>query len=257
MNSRVRIPAFDLDLAVSDRGAGPAWLLLHSGAGRHSIDGLATALADRGRAILPAHPGFDGTPRPEGFSRVAQIAQAYAALLDEVDAEDVIAVGNSIGGWIALEMALLRPTRLKGVAALNSVGVDPGPDLPPIVDPARVPPAELPKLAFHDPDRFALAPPTAQAAEALAANQRMVRVYGGEPFMYDPGLPTRLADMAIPSLFVWGESDRTIGVEYGRRFAAMIPGARFETVARAGHFPHIERLDATLDLLADFRRNLG
>jgi len=257
MNQHVPIPSFNLELTVSDRGSGPCCLLLHGGAGPQSMDGLATALADKERSVLPTHPGFDGTRRPEGFNSVAQLARAYADLLDRLDLREVVAVGNSFGGWVGLELALLRPPRLKGVVALNAVGIDPGPDLPPIVDPARTPPAELPGLAFHDPSVFALRPSTPEAAQAQAENQRALRVYTGESFMSDPSLAPRLAEVTLPVLFGWGESDKIVGVDYGRRFARMVPGARFETIARAGHFPHIERRDAVLDLVSAFRRGLS
>jgi pimeloyl-ACP methyl ester carboxylesterase len=40
---------------------------------------------------------------------------------------------------------------------------------------------------------------------------------------------------------LWGEADRIVAPDYGRAFAAAIPGARFETIAGAGHFPHLEQ----------------
>jgi len=75
--------------------------------------------------------------------------------------------------------------------------------------------------------------------------------YAGEPFMHDPMLRARLATITIPATVIWGESDRIVDVEYGRRYAASIPGARFEPVAQAGHFPHIEKLDRVMKLIAD------
>jgi pimeloyl-ACP methyl ester carboxylesterase len=60
-----------------------------------------------------------------------------------------------------------------------------------------------------------------------------------------------LAGIAIPSMVIWGESDRIVDVEYGRRYADSIPGARFEVIAEAGHFPHIEKLERVLTLIGD------
>ena len=86
----------------------------------------------------------------------------------------------------------------------------------------------------------------------MAANQAALRVYAGEPFMHDPGLRARLAGLALPTLVLWGESDRIVTPAYGRQFAEAVPGARFELVPEAGHFPQIERLDAVTAAIAGF-----
>ena len=69
--------------------------------------------------------------------------------------------------------------------------------------------------------------------------------------MHNPTLRERLAGIAVPSTVIWGESDRIVDVEYGRRYADSIPGAHFEVIAEAGHFPHIERLERVLSLIGD------
>ena len=54
----------------------------------------------------------------------------------------------------------------------------------------------------------------------------------------------------VPSLIVWGERDRTIPIEHGRRAHELIPGSRFETLPRAAHFPHLEDPDGLADVAA-------
>jgi hypothetical protein len=97
-----------LDVSVSDRGDGRSFLLLHGGAGPQSVLAFADLLAAEGdaRVLVPTHPGFSGTPRPESLHTVRDLAAVYVALLDELDLRDVSVIGNSIGGWIAAEMAL-------------------------------------------------------------------------------------------------------------------------------------------------------
>jgi len=48
----------------------------------------------------------------------------------------------------------------------------------------------------------------------------------------------------VPTLVLWGAADRVTKLEYGRSYAAAIPGARFETIEGAGHFPHLEQPQA-------------
>jgi pimeloyl-ACP methyl ester carboxylesterase len=246
---RIDLFAETLRLAFLEQGAGRPYLLLHAGDGAGSAMGLAGALAEKGRVVLPIHPGFDGEPRPGWCTRVDHLVLAYLALLDRLDLRDVVVVGNSLGGWLAAELALRRSPRVAGAVLIDAVGIDTGSPDRTIADPDQIPPEELLARAFHDPETFA---PRLVAGPALAENQRSLRLYAGEPFMHDPGLRARLAGMSAPTLVVWGESDRLIDLEYGKRYAASIPGARFAVVAKAGHLPHIERLEDTRRLVEGF-----
>jgi len=107
------------------------------------------------------------------------------------------------------------------------------------------------KLSFHDPARYAAIPSDPAALATMASNQQSLRVYTG-PRMHDPALRARLTQVDVPAMVIWGASDRIVDADYGRLFAASMPGARFELVPEAGHFPQIERLDTVLELLAGF-----
>src|SRR5262249_49858674 len=120
-----------------------------------------------------------------------------------------------------------------------------------VVDPMTLSPQELAAHAFHDPGR-ARPPADATAAATMAANQRALRVYAGEPFMHDPTLRLRLPDLKCPALVLWGMSDRIVTPIYGCQFAALIPGAAFEPVPAAGHFPQIEQLADVADRIRHF-----
>ncbi|MFK4443579.1 pimeloyl-ACP methyl ester carboxylesterase [Caballeronia udeis] len=252
----VNLFAEALPVAICDQGSGRTFLILHGGAGPASVSGLADALSESGRAIVPTHPGFAGQPQPEWFHRVDELALAYLALLERVDAKDVVLVGNSFGGWIAAEMALRHSPRVAGLVLLSAAGIDTGPGGRPIVNPVTLPPADRAAFAFHDPRQFAAVPPTEEGLAMVAANQRAMLSYSGEAFMHDPALRARLAGIEIPSLVIWGESDRIVDVEYGRRYADSIPGARFEVIAEAGHFPHIEKLERVLSLIGEWQKRV-
>lgn len=230
-----------LELFFADQGQGLPYLLLHGGAGPQSMAGLAAALQPGGRVVAPVLPGFAGTPRPDGCRSVAQLADACLALLEALDLQQVIVVGNSVGGWLAAEIALRDSPRVQAVVLLNACGVDTGQAHRPIPDPMAMAPAERAAAVFHDPARHALAPTTPEAAAAMAANQQALRVYAGEPFMHDPTLRQRLGALRVPALLLWGQADRIVDLAYGRRFAAAMPGARLVEVPQAGHFPQIEQ----------------
>jgi pimeloyl-ACP methyl ester carboxylesterase len=75
----------------------------------------------------------------------------------------------------------------------------------------------------------------------VARNREATARYAWSPYMHNPKLKARLHRIRIPTLFLWGTNDRILSEAYGRAYSAEIPGSRFETIARAGHFPHLEQ----------------
>ena len=227
-----------LNVAVEQRGYRKPLLLLHGGAGPASMRPLFSGLDEFG-VVLPTHPGFDATQRPPWMASIADLADCYIELLAELKLEEVVVVGNSIGGWIAAEMAARQPSSLAGLVLINAVGLEPTESTGPIADPRSMPPQELIKLSFADPSRARL--PSGDAAEQRLANQRVLMVYAGEPFMHDVALAERLSTIDVPSLVLWGRRDRVVTPEYGQDYARRIPGARFQLIDDAGHLPQIEQ----------------
>ncbi|MEV4316162.1 alpha/beta hydrolase [Actinocrispum sp. NPDC049592] len=229
-----------LTITATEQGTGSHVLILHGGGGPQSVAGLADALAAHSHVITPTHPGFEGEPRPGWMDTIADLAVAYLDLLDAQDLRDVLVIGNSVGGWIAAEMAL-RDTRgrIGRIALLNAVGI-----AGEITNLAGLPPAEITALAFHNP-ALALRP-----SENIAANQQTLAIYAGTPYMHDPKLRRRLAHVTVPALVLWGEYDGVVSADYGRDYAAAFPRGSFELIPDAAHFPHVEQLDLTLKALA-------
>src|SRR5689334_2651754 len=110
---------------VEDRDRTRPFLLLHGGGGPATMSGFAALLAERShsRVLLPTHPGFAGTPRPERLTSTRDLAAAYVALLDELDLSGVTLIGNSFGGWLAAEIALLGSPRVSGAVIVDAVGL--------------------------------------------------------------------------------------------------------------------------------------
>jgi len=252
-----KIPFFaeTLSLSVTEMGRGQHYLVLHGGAGPASVAALAERLSQKGRVVVPILPGFSGRSRPDWFRRVDDVVTAYLALIERLDLSKVVVVGNSFGGWVAAEMALRHSKRVAGIVLLNAVGIDTGSADKVIADPMKVPPEERTALSFHDP-RKSFGNPSPEQLAVMAENQKTLRVFAGEPFMHDPSLLGRLKGFSVPTLVAWGESDRIVDVDYGRRWTAGIPGARFHLVPEAGHFPQIEQKEAIARLVEEFAAGL-
>jgi pimeloyl-ACP methyl ester carboxylesterase len=81
-----------------------------------------------------------------------------------------------------------------------------------------------------------------ELTEALRAAQT-VSLLGWKPFMHNPKLRRWLGRIRVPTLVLWGESDRVVSPDYGRAYQRAIPSSSFQLIPRAGHYPHRERPD--------------
>jgi pimeloyl-ACP methyl ester carboxylesterase len=239
-------------VTFSDTGAGHPFLLIHGGAGPQSVAFFANMLATKGaRVITPTHPGFGGTTRPEHVDSIKSLARLYVALLDHLALDNVTVIGNSIGGWIAAEMGLLGSKRIGSLVLVDAAGIEvPG---HPAADFFSLTLDEVAQLSYHDPVRFRIDPSTMPEAQraAFAGNRASLAVYGGQS-MSDPTLRGRLAGVTVPTLVLWGDSDRMFDPEYGRAYAASIPGATFTLLTATGHVPQIETPEQLLDPIWEF-----
>src|ERR1022692_4154365 len=241
-----------VEVTVSDRGAGHAFLLLHGGGGPQSVAGFADLLASRGaRVIVPTHPGFGATPRPDTLDSIADLARVYAALLDEQELADVTVIGNSIGGWIAAEVALLGSPRIVILVLVDAAGIEVSGH--PIVDFFALTLDQVAEFSYHNPDGFRIDPTAMSDAQraVFAGNRSTLAVYGGET-MGGRSLRVRLQNVTIPTLVVWGDSDRIVDLDYGRAYAAAIPGAAFVLLTDTGHMPQLETPEHLLTPIWDF-----
>jgi pimeloyl-ACP methyl ester carboxylesterase len=243
-----------VDVSYVERGRGRAYLLLHGGAGPFSVAGFADLLAAIGDAavLVPTHPGFSATPRPDTLTSVRGLAALYVGLLDDLDLRDVTVVGNSIGGWIAAEMALLDSDRVARVVLVDAVGVVV--DGYSVADVFTMDIGEVMKLSYFDPQKFLIDPSTIPEAQraVIAGNFATLRVYAGESSMGDATLLARLEGIDVATLVLWGEADRIAEPGYGRAFANAIPGAHFRVLPSCGHLPQIETPQQLLDEITDF-----
>jgi pimeloyl-ACP methyl ester carboxylesterase len=231
-------------IEMMERGAGPPLLFLHPEIGIDSDAAVLDLLAARTRVIVPTHPGFGGSEAPRSFDSVDDLAYFYLDLLDELDLKDVALVGVSLGGWIAAELAIKSAKRISHLILGNPVGIKvAGREHRDIADMFAMTETDFLEIAYHEPAagrRDYKAMPEEEVRNA-ARNREATARYAWSPFMHDPKLKGRLHRIRLPTLFLWGSSDRVTNEDYGHAYCAAIPGARFERIERAGHFPHLER----------------
>ncbi|GAA4190133.1 alpha/beta hydrolase [Gryllotalpicola kribbensis] len=229
----------------------PTVLVLHGGGGPATVAPIAAHFADSAQVLAPTIPGWNGTPRPDHLDSARALAAHFLSELAEASLRDVVVVGNSLGGWIAAEMSLADTEgRVGGIALIDVVGIEvPG---QPIRDLGGLAPQQIAQFSFHDPSKLVVPPPTPEGLAIVRGNQAALMAVAGDPYMHDPSLLGRLGGITVPALVVWGDSDGVVTPEYGRAYAAAIPGARFELIDAAGHLPQLEQPAALFRVLDDF-----
>jgi pimeloyl-ACP methyl ester carboxylesterase len=250
-----RLKVCGIELEVVRRGTGRPMLLLH---GFQTVDPHARFLELLGRycdIVAPSSPGFGHSSRPKDFDTVYDLVHLYLELLETLPSDKVTLVGFSFGGWLATEVAVACSHRLDKLVLVDPVGIKiSGPDTPDILDVFERSPDEVRRRSWHDPERFA--PDfNAMSDEALvvyARNREALCLYAWHPYMYNPQLPRWLAGIKAPTLVLWGESDRVVTPDYGRAYARLIPGSRFELIEGAGHHPEIEQPETFVERVSRF-----
>jgi pimeloyl-ACP methyl ester carboxylesterase len=240
-------------LEVTETGRGQPILFLHPGIGLRGAEPFLKALGRTGRVIAPAHPGFHGSPAGD-FGSVDDLSYLYLSLLESIG-ESALVVGCSLGGWIALEMAVKSTANIAGMVLVDSVGVRFGTRAAPdFVDLYATTRAELDAHMYHDPKVAQIDYPSTPEGELeiIARNREAEARLCWAPYLHKPRLTSRLYRADVPALVLWGESDTFAPVVYGEKFAKALPDAAFETLAKAGHFPHIEQPDALAARIARF-----
>jgi pimeloyl-ACP methyl ester carboxylesterase len=240
-------------LTLTESGTGRPVLILHGGGGPATVAGLAAHVARNAHTLVPTHPGWNGTPRPDWFSGVDDLALAYLHLLQDRHLRDVLVVGSSLGGWIGAEMAVRdQAGTITGLVLIDAVGV--AVEGEPITDFFALDARGVAQHAYHDPDRFYVDPadvPETQRA-LRQGDMAALRTFAGDPYMHDPKLSRRLGRLRLPALLLWGESDRIVTPAYGASYAAAFGNGRLEIIPEAGHLPQIERPEATFALIDAF-----
>lgn len=249
-----RLTVAGIDLEVRRRGKGSPIVLLH---GFQTLDPTARVLdllAEQGAVLAPSLPGFGHSPRPADFETVSDLVHLVLALLDDLP-EKATLIGLSFGGWLAAEAAVKCCHKIARLALVDPLGIKISPpDHPDILDVFNRSPDEVREKSWHDPGRFApdFDEMTDEALVAYARNREALCRYAWHPYMYDPQLKRWLSRIDVPTLLLWGESDRIVTPDYGRAYAALIPGSRFESIEGAGHHPEIEQPEALATRVAAF-----
>jgi len=246
-----------IPVEIHRAGSGPPLLYLHAEQYVEQARPHLDALAKTWTVIAPRHPGYGAAPVPADIRSVDDLAYLYLDLLDALKLDDVVLVGASLGGWIALEMCVRNRARLSKLILVSSAGVKfGGREERDFADLFYLPDVEAFPLLFADPKRHApnYAALSGGQLEQLARERHMLAHYGWRPYLHNPGLKRWLHRVDLPTLVLWGEADGFAKPSYGRSLAAALPSAELKLIPGAAHYPGIEQSEATIRAIDAFGR---
>ncbi|MFT5530679.1 MAG: pimeloyl-ACP methyl ester carboxylesterase [Candidatus Poriferisodalaceae bacterium] len=213
-------------------GDGPALVFLHGQALTWEWTTIHDELATQFTVYAPIHPGFGGEDIPKWLDDVHDMTFHNAALINELGLDQPLVAGVSLGGWLALDLAVHRPDLVGAVLAVGALGLRPQSPMPDLF--IKHAPEALGYLA----NTFDTAPYDALTGDVDAATDLWVEQATQARLMwerpYDPRLARRLELVACPSTVLWGGGDRLLPPEHGRRLAELM-GADFDVAPESGH----------------------
>jgi pimeloyl-ACP methyl ester carboxylesterase len=234
-------------------GSGEPLLFLHGASGAPTILPFMEKLAQRFDVLVPEHPGYGLSDEPQWLETIHDAAYFYLDFLKHLKLDRVTVVGSSIGGWMAMEMAVRDTSRIKSLVLVSPAGIS-----APNVQPADVflmPQEELVRSLFHDPklaEARLAEPVTPESIDLSLKNRHTTARLAWEPRLHDPHLPKWLHRIDVPVQIIWGEQDRILPVQFVETYKTLMPRARVAIVKDAGHLPHAEKAQEFCELVVRF-----
>jgi len=237
--------------------AAPPLLYLHgTSLGNLWLD-AHRALARHFHLFAPDIPGFGLSSRPDWMRDMDDYVLYLRDLLDTLGLERPIVAGHSLGGWMAMELAVWYPERVGSLVLSNAAGIRVKGS--PIADLFAMNPQELLGAIFEDVSYAAPLIPAEFSVDYILDQYRQRTTLASLAWNphFDPKLERRLARVSCPTLIIWGETDRLIPPIYGETLHRLIAGSRLETIAGTGHMPMFEKAEEWAGLISDFAAGAG
>ncbi len=243
-----------------------------SGSWPNWLEQLPVFAAER-RVITLDLPGFGHSPMPRQTITISGYARLLDSLLGELGIDAAAVVGNSMGGFIAAELAIAFPQRVERLVLVSAAGLSTynhrgsmtalpamrrlervlmasgawtASKSDEVVRRARLREAVLGVVVRH-PERL----DAALAAEQVRGAGKPGFIQGLEAVL-DYDVRERLREIACPTLIVWGDGDRLISVHDADVFAELTPNSRKVVFGDTGHMAMLERPEAFNALLEEF-----
>jgi pimeloyl-ACP methyl ester carboxylesterase len=228
-------------------GKGEPLLFLHGASGAPVILPFMHKLAERFDVLVTEHPGWGQSDEPAWLENIHDVAYFYLDFLAHLRLSGVTIVGSSMGGWIAMEIAVRDTSRLKSLVLVSPAGI-----AVPGVQPADLflmPPEEMVRALFVDQKLAEARLAAPEDVDIALKNRHTTARLAWEPRLHDPHLPKWLHRIDVPVKIVWGRQDRILPVGLAEPLQRMIPGSRLHILDDCGHLPQVEKADELVEIV--------
>ena len=253
----IELDGFNLHYRDEGSRDKPALVLIHGVvASLHTWDDWMPAFARDYRIIRFDVPGFGLTgPARDGQYSAERMIKVLGLLLDYLQVQQAVLVGNSLGGYIAWNFALAAPARVSKLVLIDPAGY-PMAKVPWMIAAAALPgatrlmPLWMPRALIAQGIREVYAEPSRIKPGVVDRYYDLSRRPGNRRAMMDifrvllqvnklelQGTPARVAQIKAPTLLLWGEGDRWISPQHVPLWQRDLPGIQVKTYPGVGHIP--------------------
>jgi len=267
-----------IELHTEVQGSGAPVLLIHGfGASTYTWRHLAPALAQNFRVVAVDLKGFGQSPKPrDGRYSIYDQVDLIEQLIYRLDLKNVIIVGHSYGGGVALLTSLRLiaedPARLSRLVLIGSAAYEQG-------TPAFIRLIQVPLLgdlavrlipeswqakwilrrAYYDDDKITeeIARSYSKPLRHAGAKYAVIRTARSLRQLDSAQIAEQFTSISVPTFILWGRHDRIIPLELGQRLAETIPNSSLRIIENCGHIPHEEHPEVTISLIREFLLEAG
>lgn len=255
---------------IAETGSGAPLLYLHGFADLHgaAVEFLPFhhELARSFRVLAPAHPGCAGSAEDDDIETIDDLAFRMIETIDALGVDKIDIAGACVGGWLAAEVAVRNPERVRRLALIGASGLfvagEPIGDFFWETQPRDgTDYSGLRRLLFARADDAmaeALFPDSRTDTARELSRYKMMRFASrigfSPPYFYDRHLRQRLHRFKGPALLVWGEHDRMVPRAHAEAYRDGLANASLRIIAGAGHSPQAEKPEEIAGLIRDFLR---
>jgi pimeloyl-ACP methyl ester carboxylesterase len=228
-------------------GKGEPLLFLHGASGAPVVMPFMEKLAQRFDVLVPEHPGWGRSDEPEWLENIHDAAYFYLDFLKKLNLKNTTLVGSSMGGWIAMEMAVRDTSRLRSLVLVSPAGV-----AAPGVRPADIflmAPEDLVRSLFFDVKLAEARLAQPEDIDVALKNRHTTARLAWEPRLHDPFLPKWLHRIDVPVKIVWGRQDRILPVAMADEIKRHLATAQVHILENCGHLPHAEKADEFVEIV--------
>lgn len=254
---------------ILENGSGNPLLYLHGFADVHSVtEGwlpFHDLLAQRAHVVAPAHPGCAQTDENKDIDVIEDVVFHYLEVLDALKLTQFDLAGSCLGGWIAAELAVRHPEKIRKLVLIGASGLFVEGALIGDVFMMAQPEygssyASLREMLFSSADQanaLEMFPDGKGELEDEVRRYQMLRLSSRigfkPPYFYNHSLRNRLHRISAPTLVIWGEKDNFVPRSHGETYAKLIPNSsELKIIRGAGHSAPVEKPEETARLVVDF-----